>query len=93
MRYYYAASIAPRYGDTIATYVCLMPGKVAMIAALAADHLESEYLSCLDLEDGEDVPEVCVYGESRFVGAAGLISPGELMEHRRDLLAGKVVVL
>lgn len=97
---YYAASVWPRYGDTLVTFVALKPGLAVEAAEKSAEFEISERWQYdeQDHEDGRCFEVGCPYcdiiaGCEVTVRPNYLFTAKELNECRRDLLKGEVIAL
>lgn len=97
---YYAAWYGPRYSDG-SVCISLVPGKAEQVAKESAAFDIDELCHYVEDEDHKEVPcdeYGCPYcdiisGMEFAHKAKDLFTAAELREHRRDLLAGKVVIL
>ena len=98
--YYYAASVWPRYGDTLVTFVALKPGLAEEAAAKAAEFEVNERWQYDEQghADGRCFETGCPYcdlinGCESRIKRNYLFSAKELNECRRALVKGEVVAL
>ena len=93
---YYAAWYGPRYSDG-SVCISLVPGQAERIAEESATFDALEFDGYCEDEDCKGDCSLCkpdiVSGNEFTHRAKDLFTAAELKEHRRNLLAGKVVIL
>ncbi len=97
---YYAASVWPRWCDTLVTFVALQPGVAQAAAELAAEFEINERWQHdeQDHEEGPCTALACPYcdiiaGVETVVRRNYLFTAAELREHRRELIDGHAIAL
>lgn len=97
---YYAASVWPRWGEVLVTFVALRPGPAEEAAEKAAEYERNETWTYAEEghREGPCDQTACPYcdilaGIETRHPADHLFTAKELNEHRRDLIKGEVVAL